>query len=107
MCGNVKLVNGQFHATEHAVVVAALESVNVTWLFYQLTALNLNQYATGSAQPGLSVRNIVNINVPVPPLAIQTQLVAEIEVLEQQIAQHQATINQAASLKQVVMQKYL
>ena len=45
--------------------------------------------------------------IPVPPLAIQTQLVAEIALLEQQIATHQTTINQAASLKQAVMQKFL
>ena len=45
--------------------------------------------------------------IPIPPLTIQTQLAAEIALLEQQIATHQTTINQAANLKQAVMQKFL
>lgn len=62
---------------------------------------------TGQQLPRTSWVKLQEINIPVPSLEIQTQLVAEITVIEQQIAQHQATINQAASLKQVVMQKYL
>ena len=45
--------------------------------------------------------------IPIPPLTIQTQLAAEIALLEQQIATHHTTINQAANLKQAVMQKFL
>ncbi|MCQ8118279.1 restriction endonuclease subunit S [Methylomonas rosea] len=107
LCGNINMATGQFHATEHAVVVAPNADIDVHWLYYQLKALNLNQYATGVAQPGLSVKNILTVTTPVPPLPEQQRLVAEIEKLEQTIATAQAIITAAPAQKQAIMQKYL
>lgn len=39
-----------------------------------LTALNLNQYATATAQPGLAVTNINRVLFPVPPIAEQERI---------------------------------
>ena len=61
LCGNVKLVSGRFHATEHAVVTTAKSNIDVDWLYYQLYLLKLNRFATGQAQPGLSVDVIKNV----------------------------------------------
>jgi len=55
LCGNVTLVTGRFHATEHAVVATPNNAINIDWLFYRLVSLDLNRFATGQAQPGLSV----------------------------------------------------
>jgi type I restriction enzyme S subunit len=81
LCGNINLANGKFYATEHAVVVDHFDLCNVLWCVYFLRALNLNQYATATAQPGLAVANIVKVLIPLPPLAEQHRIVAKIEEL--------------------------
>lgn len=81
LCGNINFAKGQFYATEHAVVVDHYGLTDVKWSGWFLRALNLNQYATATAQPGLAVANIVKILIPLPPLAEQKRIVAKLEEL--------------------------
>ena len=81
LCGCINRATGIFYATEHAVCVDTFANTNVAWACYFLTALNLNQYATATAQPGLAVSNINHVLIPVPPLAEQQRIVDKIEEL--------------------------
>ncbi|PUE61552.1 hypothetical protein B9Z45_05260 [Limnohabitans sp. 2KL-17] len=107
LCGNVCLVHGKFHATEHAVVVNAFAQVDAFWLYHKLMELNLNQYATGLAQPGLSVKRLEDLMVSVPPIAVQQKIASQIRAIEQTITAAQATIAAAPAQKQAILQKYL
>ena len=66
LCGNVNYAQGQFWASEHAIVVSPLKPTPTRWIGELLHAMNLNQYSTSAAQPGLSVDVIANISIPVP-----------------------------------------
>ena len=79
LCGNVNRATGKFYATEHAVVVEVPANINVSCACHFLTQLNLNQYASSTAQPGLSVAKINEVPIPLPPLAEQQRIVAKIE----------------------------
>ncbi len=76
--GNVQRATGRFYATEHAVVAKCLVGLDVSWACLFMTALNLNQYATATAQPGLAVSKIVELLIPLPPLAEQHRIVERI-----------------------------
>ena len=79
LCGNVNIAEGDFYATEHAVVVDHYNLTDVIWSSFFIKALNLNQYATATAQPGLAVSNIVKVLIPLPPLAEQKRIVNKLE----------------------------
>ena len=79
LCGNINFVEGKFYATEHAVIVDTFCNTNVRWAYYILIQLNLNQYATATAQPGLSVNTIGDVHIPIPPLEEQKRIVSSIE----------------------------
>ena len=74
LCGNINIATGKFYATEHAVVTYLYSGIDFSWNNYILEALNLNSYASGAAQPGLSVANVLNILVPLPPYDEQSRI---------------------------------
>lgn len=67
LCGNVNLTDGKFFATEHAIVVTPKININTYWLFFALSEMNLNRFARGVAQPGLSVKQLETIPFSIPP----------------------------------------
>ena len=81
LCGCLNIESGKFYATEHAVVVNSYNIISSLFIFHFFTALNLNQYATATAQPGLAVSNIMEVFIPLPPLPEQHRIVSRIEEL--------------------------
>ena len=74
LCGNVQYAEGQFYATEHAVVVKILKDLDSRYLFHLLTWMNLNQYKSAGAQPGLAVSTLEKLEIKYPKLETQVKI---------------------------------
>ena len=74
LCGNINYANGKFWASEHAVVVTPKKMANIFYLGELLRSMNLGQYSTSAAQPGLSVEAIGNLRIPAPIIEEQNQI---------------------------------
>jgi|694.fasta_scaffold17076_9 restriction endonuclease S subunit len=98
LCGNINYANGKFWASEHAVVITPSINFDVYWLGELLKAMNLNQYSTSAAQPGLSVEQISRVKTPFPPIYEQKQISKHLDQKTTQIDQQKAKIKQAIEL---------
>ncbi len=79
-CGAVHLTKPKCWVTDNCLmVVEYLLDVDQRYLLRILNEANLNQYAKVGGQPSLSQSSIYEIKIPLPPLSIQQQIVAEIE----------------------------
>ena len=82
LCGCVNWVEGKFYATEHAVVCTPKTLSDTRFLYFLFTNENLNRYKSQGAQPGLSVANLYNIMLPIPPLSEQQRVVSILDRFE-------------------------
>lgn len=105
-CGNITYAEGKFHATEHAVVVTLKKDIDIRWLYYQLIKLDLNQYATGQAQPRLSVDVIKKVTIRIPKNKNEQQLIAcSLFSVDELISTETAKLDQLKAHKKGLMQQ--
>lgn len=106
LCGNVKFAEGEFHATEHAIVSTPNDGISVDWLFCALGYLQLNQFATGQAQPGLSVEVLEKVELKVPISEHEQQRVADcLSSIDSRISLENNTLSELKRHKQALMQQ--
>ena len=106
LCGNVQLATGKFHATEHAIVVTPLIEMNVIWGFYLLKYMDLNRYHTGAAQPGLAVKTLNNVNIPIADMTVQNDFATFVKQVNRIKLTIQKSLDKMEVLQKALMQKY-
>lgn len=76
-----------------------------------LRAMNLGQYSLSTAQPGLSVERIKQLQLPVPPLseqqAIASYLDAKTSQIDSLISLKQQKIDELKSYKKSIIYEYV
>ena len=108
LCGNVQFVSGVFFASEHAIVVTPNDETDIKWLFYMLTDMGLNKYSESSAQPGLSVIKILNLELVAPADRIEQKFIAEaLSDTDNLIQSLENLIDKKKKIKQGAMQQLL
>ncbi len=108
LCGNVTGVEGQFFASEHAIVVTPLATTDIRWLTAILGRMNLNRHSKSSAQPGLSVSKLLILEVATPPTkSEQTAIAAILSDMDAELCALEQRRDKTRALKQAVMQELL
>lgn len=102
LCGCLNIESGKFYATEYAVVVNSYGIISSLFIYHFFTALNLNQYATATAQPGLAVSNIMEVFIPLPPLSEQQLIVSKIQELLPFVKTYERAQNELNTLNAVI-----
>lgn len=105
LCGNMNLSHGKAFFTEHAIAVQANKDCDTLFLFYKLGTMNLGQYSGQSAQPGLSVTNLIKLIIYVPEYREQTKIGNYFQKLDTLINQHQQQIIKLNNIKQACLSK--
>lgn len=106
LCGNVQLASGNFHATEHAVLVKPLIKSNIVWVYYLLKYMDLYRFHTGAAQPGLAVKTLNSVNVPVAEISLQDRFATFVKKTERGKAVINCSLSKLETLKKSLMQQY-
>ena len=107
LCGNLVLVDGDFFASEHAIVVTPSAYLDIAWFSYILERMNLNQYSESSAQPGLSVSKLLLLESILPPKDEQIEIANFLLAIEEEIQSLINRLDKIRKIKQSMMQELL
>ena len=106
LSGNVQFASGKFKNTEHALLVTPIIEMNSIWLNQLLINLDLKRYQTGAAQPGLSVKNLQEIQILSVSIDEQNKFAEFVKHIDKSKAIVQKAINESQLLFDSLMQKY-
>jgi len=99
---------GKFFASEHAVVVTPRAGHDIDYLTFVLGEMRLNRYSESSAQPGLSVSNLLKLPLAVPRAeAEQSTIAMALENVDALLGELENLIAKKRDIKQAAMQELL
>ena len=105
LCGNVNYAVGKSYFTEHAVAVRANKTNQTRFLYYLFSTMNLGQYSGQSAQPGLAVGNLVELENVVPSKPEQEKIASFLSSLDNLITLHQRELEKLQHIKKSMLEK--
>ena len=105
LCGNVNYAVGKSYFTEHAVAVRANKTNHTRFLYYLFSTMNLGQYSGQSAQPGLAVGNLIELENVVPSKPEQEKIAGFLSSLDNLITLHQRKYDKLQVLKKAMLEK--
>ena len=110
LCGNIHYIKERIWVTDNAFVVNNIgSSWNMFFLSYELEYINLNQYASQTAQPVISNKSMKDVSIFQPPLSVQQSIVETLDSLKSKVDRLQENYNKISqecdSLKQAILRQ--
>jgi len=105
LCGNVNTAVGKAYFTEHAVAVKANFLHDTRFLAHLLGCMDLGRYSGQSAQPGLAVGVLKEVETTVPNMAEQQAIGTFFSRLDDLITLHQRKYDKLVIFKKSMLEK--
>lgn len=105
LCGNMNLFSGRAFFTEHAIAVQADKDNDTVFLFYLFGQMNLGQYSSQSAQPGLAVNKLQKLSSLICKKSEQIQIGTYFRQLDELISKHATQLQKLQQLKSACLEK--
>ncbi len=105
--GKVVYIEKNCYPIDTTFYVKPILLSSMKYFYYVLLSLELEKNRVGIGVPGINRNDIYQIQIPVPPLEIQEQLISKIEMLERRITENELIIRNSAGEKQAVLRKHL
>ena len=103
------MASGKFWVNNHAHVVKAMGDLSLEYLKAYANSVNLQGYVTGTTRLKLTQAALNRIPVPLPPLAEQRRIVAEVErrlsAIQKAEAAVEANLARAERLRQSILKR--
>ncbi len=100
---------GRFWVNNHAHIVQPLAGIPIAFVRHYLNAISLQFWVTGTAQPKLTQAALQKIPVPLPPLAEQAEIVAEVDrrlsVADAAEKEMEHALRRAGRLRQAILKR--
>lgn len=72
---SIQWVNGKFWANNHVHIVSVKPELLSRFLFHYLSNYDFTPYLTGGSRAKLTKNQMIKISIPIPPLAVQAEVV--------------------------------
>ena len=97
-CGNVRYFDGKAFMTEHAIVAVANKYNISGYIALKFSLMNLERYQGQSAQPGLSVNTLSDVNIELPETDVQKKVFSVFNSIDSKIALNNKIISELESM---------
>lgn len=85
-CGTINVSNPKSWVNGNAMVIHSKSDILLfNYLRYAMTSLDYSNIITGAAQPQITRQSLSPTNIPVPPMQVQEQIVAELDKINEVI----------------------
>ena len=106
-CGTINISNPKSWINGNAMVIHSKSSeLLFAYLKYAMTALDYSNIITGAAQPQITRQSLAPTNIPLPPMEVQEQIVAELDKINETIEDCRELLRNLDALAQSLFYDY-